>query len=68
MVHFLDGGSHFLLWVIVSINKENKIARNLTTITRYGHPIKVQSNYVVEHSFVQEEMECVNLISIVSLI
>jgi hypothetical protein len=42
-------------------------ARNLTIVARYGHPIKVQLDYVVQHSFVREDMECVNLMPIVNL-
>jgi len=55
----IDGGWHFLLWAVVFANKkkETTFARYSTTIAEYGHPIRVQSNCVIENSLVWEDME-----------
>jgi hypothetical protein len=55
----INGESHFLLWVVVSIDKKKKTisTKYSTTIAKYGHLIRVQLDCVIEHSFVQEDME-----------
>jgi len=55
----IDGGSHFLLWVVVFVDEEKKtiFIGYLIVVAKYGHPIRVQLDCVVEHSFVPENME-----------
>jgi hypothetical protein len=54
----IDGGSHFLLWTVFIDKKKKTISTGYSIIVaKYGHPIRVQSNCVVEHSFVLEDME-----------
>jgi hypothetical protein len=48
-----------LLWVVIFVDKkkDTNFARYSTVVAKYGHPIKVRSNCVIEHSLVQEDME-----------
>ncbi len=51
-------GGHFLLWVVIFVDKKkNKIVRYVTILAKYGHPIRVQLDCVTKHSLVQEDME-----------
>jgi hypothetical protein len=63
----LMGGHTSYHGLLFTLTRKKKFAGNLTIVARYGHPIRVQSNYVVEHSFVQEDMECANLMYTISL-
>jgi hypothetical protein len=48
----IDGGSHFLLWVVVFVDKKKKLifVGYSITIAKYGHPIRVQLGSAVKHS------------------
>jgi hypothetical protein len=48
----IDEGSHFLLWVVVSMDKKKEtiFAMYSIAIAKYGHPIRVQLDCVVENS------------------
>jgi hypothetical protein len=55
----IDGGSHFLLWVVVFVDKkkQKKIARYSIDVANYGYLVRVQLDCVAKHSFVREDME-----------
>ncbi len=55
----IDGGNHFVLWACVAMNKQKEtiFAGYFITIAKYGHPLKIQSNFACEYNLVQENME-----------
>ncbi len=55
----IDGGSHFVLWACVAMNKQKEtiFARYSIVIAKYGHPLRIWFDFACEHNLVWEAME-----------
>jgi len=55
----IDGGSHFVLWACVTMNKQKEtiFARYFIIIAKYGHPLRIWSNFACEHNLEWEAMD-----------
>ncbi len=55
----IDGGSHFVLWACVEMNKQKEtiFAGYYIVIAKNGYPLRIWSDFACEHNLVREAME-----------
>ena len=56
----IDGGSHFVVWAKVATNKrvETIFAGYEVAVGKYGHPVRIRSNFASEHVLVEQDITC----------
>jgi hypothetical protein len=50
----INGGNHFVVWAHIATNKQKKTIFEVyfVAIAKYGHPLRIRSDFVCEHNLV----------------
>lgn len=54
----IDRGTHFVLWACIAMDKRQITIYDAyaDAVRRYGRPLRVRSDFAVEHNMVEKDM------------